>query len=171
MGCARCLSAGSHVCIVSLSLYYTKQDLTVYRTTVLSAMKLVEMKALNSSPDRAYKAVNLSIYFMAEVSAGTFTACLPPLRKTFENLFKKILPDSFLGTSQEQRSYALQTYGSQLNRTERSKPPHERDDESETAILPKEPTEEKDNKGGIVRTTQVSISDASLEHPKADQWV
>jgi len=134
-------------------------------------MKLVEIKALSASPDRAYKDVNLSIYAMAEVTAGTFTACLPPLRKTFENLLKRILLDSFLGTSQEQRSYSLPTYASQLNRTERSKPPHERDDESETAILPSQQNEDKDNKGGIVRTTQVSISEALPEQPKADQWV
>lgn len=138
---------------------------------MISALKLVEMKALNSSADPAYKAVNLSIYSMAEVAAGTFTACLPPLRKRFETLLKKILPDSFLGTSQKQSSYAMPAYGSQLSRTERSKPPHESDDESETAILPEEQNEDRDNKGGIMRTTHVSISDDLPGHPKGDQWV
>jgi hypothetical protein len=138
---------------------------------VISALKLVEMKALNSSADPPYKAVNLSIYSMSEVAAGTFTACLPPLRKTFETLLKKVLPDSFLGSSQKQSSYAMPAYGSQLSRTERTKPPHESDDESETAILPEQQNEEKDIKGGILRTTHVSISGDSPNPPKGDQWV
>lgn len=170
MGCARCIFAGSRV-LYPTFLHHTKQHLTVCRTTVISILELVEIKTLSSSPDSAYKAINLVIYYMAEASASTFTACLPPLRKTFENLFKKILPDSFCGTSQDHGSYSLPTYVSQHNRTERLEPPHERDDKSETAILRKEKNEEKDNEGGIVRTTQVSISDSSTEHPKVDQCV
>lgn len=143
----------------------------MYSTTVISALKLVEMRALNTSHDPTYTGVNLTIYSMAEVAAGTFTACLPPLRKTFETLLKKVLPDSFLGSSnsRKQSSYALPAYGSQLSRTG-AKPPHESDDESETAILPEEQTTNKESKGGIMRTTHVSVSDVPGDQ-KSEQWV
>lgn len=135
---------------------------------MISAFKLYEVRALNYSSDPSYTSVNLTIYSVTEVAAGTFAACLPPLRKTFESILKKVLPESLVGTSKNQsNNYALPAYGSQLSRSG-NKPPHESDDESETAILPDEPSE-KDTRGGITRTTHVSIS--GLPTPKGDQFV
>lgn len=110
------------------------------------------MRALNDSPDPTYTAVPLSIFSQTEVCAGMITSCLPPLRKTFENLLKRVLPESVVGSSKTKgNSYALPAYGSQLSRTG-VKPNHDTDGESEEHILdPKS--------GGIVRTTQVSIYD------------
>ena len=114
------------------------------------------MRALHDSTDGTYQAVNLTIFSMTEVASGIFTSSLPPLRKTLESLLRKVLPESVMGSSKRQggSSYALPAYGSQLSRTA-NKPKHEMDDESERAILPDEPG--LDTKGGIVKTTHVSI--------------
>ncbi|KAF2006844.1 hypothetical protein P154DRAFT_480599 [Amniculicola lignicola CBS 123094] len=126
-------------------------------TTTISALKFYEMRALHDSLDPSYKAVNLSIYSNAEVAAGIITASLPPLRKTIENLLKKVLPEGFMGMATSRtkgNSYNMPVYGSQNSRTE--KPKHEQDDGSEKAILPEEFG--WDNKTGIVRTTHFSVA-------------
>ncbi|KAF1345610.1 hypothetical protein EJ07DRAFT_170007 [Lizonia empirigonia] len=62
--------------------------------TIISAVKLYEIKALNESADVPYESVNLSILSVTEVFVGTLTASLPPLRLLFESLLNKILPES-----------------------------------------------------------------------------
>ncbi|KAH6864661.1 Alpha/Beta hydrolase protein [Alternaria alternata] len=106
-------------------------------TTTISALKLYEMKSLNESPDPTYSAVNLSVFAIAEVFVGVFTACLPPLRKTFENLLRKVLPTSITGGSGKgsRQSYALQNTGPQMS-GKSSKRKHDTDDDSELGILP-----------------------------------
>jgi hypothetical protein len=130
--------------------------LTHSRTTIVSALKLYEMKSLNESNDPAYTAVNLSVFAIAEVFAGAFTASLPPLRKTFEIMLRKVLPTSLTGASikQSRQSYALQGVESQ------TKPKYETDINSECGILPDgySDSERKGSDHEIMKTTQVTIS-------------
>ncbi|ORY14294.1 hypothetical protein BCR34DRAFT_237998 [Clohesyomyces aquaticus] len=139
-------------------------------TTTISALKLYEIRALNDSDDPTFTSVRLSIYSMTEVAAGIFTACLPPLRKTFENLLKRVLPESLTGTSRSRKKgsqYELHGYGSGISRPD-PKPKHDldRDSDSEKAILPPD----KDMKNGrerIVRTTSISVyGEQQSEHSK-----
>ncbi|KAF2448078.1 hypothetical protein P171DRAFT_452095 [Karstenula rhodostoma CBS 690.94] len=67
-------------------------------TTSISALKLYEMKSLYASSDPTYASVNLSIFAVSEVFVGAFTASLPPLRKTFETLLRRVLPESSMGS-------------------------------------------------------------------------
>ncbi|KAF1831958.1 alpha/beta-hydrolase [Decorospora gaudefroyi] len=126
-------------------------------TTTISALKLYEMKALYDSPDPTYTSVNLSIFAIAEVFVGAFTASLPPLRKTFETQLHKVLPASLTGgsTKNSRQSYALQDRGSHPSAT---RPKHELDDNSECGILPEDAstTEGKGSDQAIMKTTDMS---------------
>jgi hypothetical protein len=145
--------------------------LTLYRTTTISALKLYEMKSLNESDDPAYTAVNLSVFANAEVFAGAFTASLPPLRKTFEILLRKIIPTRLTGasTKHSRQSYALQ--GAESH----TRPKHETDIDSECDILPDDysGSERKGSDHAIMETTQVWISaDAkSIASRRNSDWV
>jgi len=135
-------------------------SLTRLSTTTISALKLYEMKSLNESPDPTYSSVNLSIFAIAEVFVGAFTASLPPLRKTFENGLRKVLPTSLTGGSGKgsRQSYALQVSGPQVSGRS-SKPKHETDDDSELGILPDEASHErKGSDHAIMKTTHVSVT-------------
>jgi hypothetical protein len=129
------------------------------------------MKSLNESNDPAYTAVNLSVFAIAEVFAGAFTATLPPLRKTFENLLRSVLPTSLPGasTKHSRQSYALQVVESQ------TRPKYETDIDSECGILPDdyEGSERKGSDHAITKTTQVTISaDAkSITSRRHNDWV
>lgn len=153
MGCARSLPPSA---LVSARLSFADfQPNQFLRTTTISALKLYEIRALHNSSDSTYESTDLTIFSVTEVASGIFTSCLPPLRKTFENLLRRVLPESIMGTSRKQgSSYALPAYGSQLSRVS-NKPRHEVDDGSEKAILPDEI--EMNTKGGIRRTTSVSV--------------
>lgn len=146
-------------------------------TTTISALKLYEMKSLYDSPDPTYTSVNLSIYAIAEVFVGAFTASLPPMRKTFENLLHKVLPASLTGASRSTgNSYALKGVGSQPStKSSSSRPKHDCDDDSELGILPEDtiiPGKELDNT--IVRTTHVAVSaddKSEISRRRQDDWV
>jgi hypothetical protein len=148
--------------------------LIAFRTTTISALKLYEMKSLNESPDPTYSSVNLSIFAIAEVFVGAFTASLPPLRAAIENVLHKFLPSSFTGGSAKnsRNSYALK--GSSPRGTRSTKPKHETDDNSERGILPKDAEGTGKGDNAIMKTTLVSVTadDKSInnEHQQ-DRWV
>jgi hypothetical protein len=101
---------------------------------------------------------------VSENSVAIIVACLPPLRRTFDDFLKRILPDSFLskmGASQPQsHNNALQSYYAR----NKSKPTSHsvEDDESELAILPDAEYLENSH-GKIVRTTKVVVTNESTE--------
>jgi hypothetical protein len=143
-------------------------------TTTLSALKLYEVRSLNNSPDPTYTAVNLSIYAMAEVFVAAFTACLPPLRKTFDTMLHQMLPNiSFVATpGQTHGSHELRG-GSNRSVMDRVSALRKGSDaDSDHAFL-----ENRD--GGkeldieILKTTQVSVEvdDQTLESRRDDDWV
>lgn len=128
---------------------------------------------LQGQAEAYYESVSLSIWSITEISIGIVVANLPPLRKSFDGMFKHILPDSvtdkvFSGKpSQGQgQSYNLPTYRSQVTRrstieamTGRSAR-QTKDNESDKAILEDlegEYTGKKFSKRGIMRTTRVSV--------------
>lgn len=119
------------------------------------------MKSLNESPDPTYTAVNLSVFAVAEVFVGVFTACLPPLRKTFENILRNVIPTSISGGSGKgsRQSYALQNTGPQMS-GKLSRPKHETDDDSELGILPGQEatSERKGSDQAIMKTTHVEVT-------------
>lgn len=133
------------------------------------------MKSLKNSPDPTYTSVNLSVFAIAEVFVGAFTASLPPLRKTFENLLHKILPASLTGVSKTtENRYALKGVGSQLS-TKPAKPKHECDDDSERSIFPADQISiGKGSDHAITKTTQVSVTADSfsvVSKNQQDDWV
>jgi hypothetical protein len=129
------------------------------------------MKSLNESDDPTYTAINLSVFAIAEVFAGAFTASLPPLRKTFEMLLRKVLPTSLSGasTKHSRQSYALQGAES------RTRPKHETDIDSECGILPDDysGSERKGSDHAIMKTTQVMVSadSKSIASRRDRDWV
>ncbi|KAF3031907.1 hypothetical protein E8E12_002200 [Didymella heteroderae] len=113
-------------------------------TTIISAIKLYEIKALNESVDVAYQSVNLSVLSVTEVFVGTLTASLPPLRLLFENLLNRARPNTTTSIHDQSKkdSYVLSNW---------QKPRKSADNSSEDAILDPPPT------AIIVRTTHVII--------------
>lgn len=133
------------------------------------------MKALNASSDATYTSVNLSIFAIAEVFVGAFTACLPPLRKTFENLLHKALPAGLTGSSKNTRnSYVLKGMGSQQS-AKSARLKQESDGDSERGILPEDQmSTRKGSDHVIMKTTLVSVTaddDVSTSRHGQDDWV
>jgi hypothetical protein len=131
------------------------------------------MKSLWTSTDPTYTSINLSIFAVTEVFVGAFTASLPPLRKTFETILCRVLPESILGSSSHSRksmgknSYALKEVGNSyvLNGNaagSQSRPKHDLDNDSEHSMLEaqhsKHSMEGKDSVGMITCTTDLSVT-------------
>jgi hypothetical protein len=162
--------------------------LMVPSTTTISALKLYEMKSLYSSPDPTYTSLNLSIFAVSEVFVGAFTASLPPLRKTFETLLRRVLPESIIGSASRSRksagkgtgnSYVMKEVGNSyvLNGNvsdNKSRPKHDLDNDSEHSILEAQRSlEGKDNVGNITCTTEISVSgdDRGSVRSRGHDWV
>jgi hypothetical protein len=138
------------------------------------------MKSLNSSPDPTYSSVNLSIYAIAEVFVGVFTACLPPLRKTFDDFLHKVLPAGLLSSrgTRSRDSYALEgalkVYGNPTSDVskEAKATANESDADSDYAILEEHELRVQASQDEILRTTQVSITvdDKSSQRSGNDSW-
>jgi hypothetical protein len=131
------------------------------------------MKALNESPDPTYTSVNLSIYAIAEVFVGVFTACLPPLRKTFDDVLRKLLPAGMVSSRETRDSYALQKVSNRSNTTKESKVKHESDADSDYAILEENLPRAQRSVDEIVKTTEVSVTvdDKTSERSRGGDWV
>lgn len=159
-----------------------------FSTTIISALKLYEMKSLYSSPDPTYTSLNLSIFAVTEVFVGAFTASLPPLRKTFETLLRSVLPESIIGSAPRSRksvskgtgnSYAMREVGNSYvlegNKSEnKSRPKHDLDNDSEHSILEAQSSlEGKDTVGNITCTTEISVSgdDRGSVRSRGHDWV
>ncbi|KAH6633621.1 hypothetical protein C7974DRAFT_175493 [Boeremia exigua] len=156
-------------------------------TTTISALKLYEMKSLYSSPDPTWSGVNLSIFAIAEVFVGAFTASLPPLRKTFETQLRRVLPESILGSSSRSRkstgkgtgnSYVMKEIGNSyvMNGNmmgNQQRPKHDLDNDSEHSILQTQPSlEGKEASTQITCTTEISVAgdDRSIQS-RGHDWV
>ncbi|KAF1343466.1 hypothetical protein EJ07DRAFT_170203 [Lizonia empirigonia] len=106
--------------------------------TIISAVKLYEIKALNESADVPYESVNLSILSVTEVFS----------------LLNKILPESAASIrgNSHMNKYVLSNYGS----NPRTKPGFD-DGSSEQAIILPDP-QGSAKKGHILRTTHVRMT-------------
>ncbi|KAL5376934.1 hypothetical protein PMIN06_011264 [Paraphaeosphaeria minitans] len=62
--------------------------------TVCSIFKTVELKTLAETKDPTWDGVNLTIWSATELSVGILVASLPPLRKQFEMILRKVLPST-----------------------------------------------------------------------------
>jgi hypothetical protein len=100
---------------------------------------------------------------VSENSMAIIVACLPPLRRTFDDFLKRILPEQLLtkmGASQPRsQNNALPTIYSNKNRGfgGTTKSGVEEDAESEMGIL-EEGDYVEDGHGRILRTTKVVIT-------------
>jgi hypothetical protein len=152
---------------------------TSHSAALISALKLYEIKALNESRDIPYESVNLSIFSVSEVLVGTLTASFPPLRKLFENLLNKVLPESLVSSKRRthMNSYVLPDYSShrETRRPRRGDP--DCDDHSEKTILPDASASSTHivtgKSGEIVRTTQVTLTVDDQEpesKPRREEW-
>jgi hypothetical protein len=132
------------------------------------------MKSLNSSPDPTYSSVNLSIYAISEVFVGVFTACLPPLRKTFDQVLRKILPAGLLSSraSKSRESCALKPLSDHSDTIKRSKAGHTSDGDSERSMLEGNELKGKKSHDEILKTTQliVTIDDKESERGRDGSW-
>ncbi|KAJ4989764.1 integral membrane protein [Stagonosporopsis vannaccii] len=157
-------------------------------TTTISALKLYEMKSLYSSADPTWTGVNLSIFAVAEVFVGAFTASLPPLRKTFETLLRRVLPESIIGSASRSRksvgkgtgnSYVMKEIGNSyvMNGNaigSQQRPKHDLDNDSEHSILEAQQSlEGKDSVGTITCTTEISVAgdDRGSVMSRGHNWV
>jgi hypothetical protein len=128
------------------------------------------MKSLNSSPDPTYTSVNLSIYAIAEVFVGVFTACLPPLRKSFDQVLHKVLPAGLISSrnTKSRDSYAIKPLSNPSHVAKGAKGSHESDADSDCGIL-----KTKESRDEIIRTTLVSVTidDKASEDKRSGDWV
>lgn len=145
------------------------------------------MKSLNESVDPTYTSVNLSIFAVTEVFVGAFTASLPPLRKTFETVLRRILPESVIGTSRSRKSmgkspgnsYVMKEIGNSyvLNGNavgSVGRPKHDLDNDSEHSILEVQNSQEgKETLGTITCTTEISVGgdDKGSMRSRGHDWV
>lgn len=135
-----------------------------HSTTIISAFKLYEIKALAESQDIGCESVNLSILSVTEVLVGTLTASLPPLRRLFDTVLSRVLPESVMQTkdqSQTTPSYVLPEY-THTNTRRTRRDDHNCDDSSEKTILTDaagSSTNVVQGKSGeILRITDVSMT-------------
>lgn len=147
------------------------------RTTVISAVKLYEIKALNASKDVPYESITLSVLSVAEVLVGALTSSLPPLRHLFETTLNKVLPESVLGARGRTNgnSYALPSYSSNLNTRRSRRGDHESDNGSEKTILQEAAGSNtqviQGKTGEIMRTTHVSLTvDNTEPRSRNEDW-
>jgi hypothetical protein len=174
MGRSHCISPWSHV---SAPTRINRQRLILLSsTTTISALKLYEMKSLNNSPDPTYSSVNLSIYAISEVFVGVFTACLPPLRKTFDQILHKVLPVGLLSSrgTKSRDSCALKAFSDPSSSTaKKSKSAHTSDGDSDYAILEENGLKAKGSHDEIVKTTQLSVTvdDRVSDNHRSGDWV
>jgi hypothetical protein len=121
---------------------------------------LWDFQRIQNVKEAYYESVTLSIWSMAEVTAGIVVANLPPLRKSFDSFFKHVIPstgsnevlsrDAF--NNRKFESYSLPTYHSQTKRPRG-------DGESDKAIL-EEVGSEKEHGHGIMKTTEIEVGRA-----------
>ncbi|PVI05908.1 hypothetical protein DM02DRAFT_667906 [Periconia macrospinosa] len=147
--------------------------------TVCSIFKTIELKTITKTKDPTWDGVNLAIWSGSELYVGILIASLPPLRKAFDDFFKRYFPKLGQTTRSNTGGYEnygketsashnihLQTFGSKNPRANRPQGESvlDSDDESAKAILDDGPF-----KGdGIRKTTQVTIDEErSIDRPSA----
>jgi hypothetical protein len=132
------------------------------------------MKSLNTSKDPTYTSVDLSIYAIAEVFIGVFTACLPPLRKTFEDVLRKVLPEGLISSraTKSRKSYALEALSNPPSTIKKSVSDHTSDEDSDYAIMEEQRSQVQSSHEDIVKTTQVivTVDDYASERQKNGDW-
>ncbi|KAF2792666.1 hypothetical protein K505DRAFT_246244 [Melanomma pulvis-pyrius CBS 109.77] len=138
--------------------------------TAVSIAKVVAFARvlLRPSKNGLYHATTISVLSLSENSIAIIVACLPPLRRTFDNLLMKILPErlrgSIGGSQPPSRNFALPSYYS--NKSIHGNTDVHGDAESSTAILPEDEYIEDAN-GRIIKTTKVTVvrspSDSTAE--------
>lgn len=64
-----------------------------------SIFKTIELSALKKTRDPTWDGVNLTIWAATELSVGILIASLPPLRKVFDKIFRRMLPSTFMSRS------------------------------------------------------------------------
>ncbi|KAL1798177.1 hypothetical protein ACET3X_002214 [Alternaria dauci] len=136
--------------------------------TICSIFKTIELKSITKTQDPTWDGVSLTIWSSSELSIGILIASLPPLRKAFDHLFRKILPSTMTGSGKTPkygygRSTGQGANSIHMKNFQGSKAYHSRlpgesildgDDESDRAILPDE-----ENKGpGIMKSTNVQVT-------------
>jgi hypothetical protein len=120
---------------------------------------------ITETRDPTWDGVNLTIWSSSEASIGILIASLPPLRKAFDHLFQRILPSTLQNSHKTpQYGYGHSSHGNiRMNTFQSSKAYHSRipgesvldnDGDSDRAIL-----EEEGKGSGIMKTTQVTVSD------------
>jgi hypothetical protein len=98
---------------------------------------------------------------MAEVTAGIVMANLPPLRKSFDNLFKYVLPSAdsnnalsrYKYSNHKLDSYNFPNYQSQITRSRG-------DGESDKAILEEDEGEDRKYGLGLMIATHIDVKRA-----------
>jgi hypothetical protein len=141
--------------------------LTFNSATICSIFKTIELKSITKTQDPTWDGVSLTIWSSSELSIGILIASLPPLRKAFDHLFKKILPSTLTGSGKTpQYGYGRSTNAAgnsiHMNNFQGSKAYHSRlpgesildgDDESDRAIL-----DDDHKNAGIVKSTNVQVT-------------
>lgn len=159
-------------------LFTKLEKLTEKSATICSIFKTIELKTLTKTRDPTWDGVNLAIWSGSELYVGILIASLPPLRKAFDDLFRRYFPALGRTTRSNTNGYEnygkdtsgshnvhLQTFGSKNPRAPVRGPGEsvlDSDDESAKGIL-----EETHGKGdGIRKTTQVTIDEErSIDSP------
>lgn len=140
--------------------------------TSLSIAKLFDLRrVLTLKENFLYESVSLSILSVAEVGVGIITACLPPLRKTFDELLSKMMPETVWetyptegeGRAQSSHNYAMPVFGFGSKSSNGTTATATSDGESQRAIVREEDMDH--THGALGKTTLITVENIEMQPP------
>ncbi|KAH6669046.1 hypothetical protein B0J14DRAFT_156097 [Halenospora varia] len=142
--------------------------------TSLSIAKLFDLRrVLTLKENFLHESVSLSILSVAEVGVGIITACLPPLRKTFDELLSKIMPETVWETyftdgetrTQRSQNYAMPLFAFGSKPSNGTTATTTSDGESQRAIVTEEDVD--DTHEVLGKTTLITVENVEMQPPPA----
>jgi hypothetical protein len=73
-------------------------------------VKTCTLPALLKIKDPTWESTDLVIWFGIELSVGVLIAALPPLKKQFDGIFRRLLPSTFLNSKPRSRAPGIPLY-------------------------------------------------------------
>ena len=127
-------------------------------------MKTFTLPALLKTKDPTWESTDLVLWSGIELSVGVLTAALPPLRKQFDRLFRRLLPSNILDSKPRTRApLGIPFYDVSKSNRRRTRIEGDDDDgDSERRILAGHGA-----KGEITKTVEIrhEESDCSAQMP------
>jgi hypothetical protein len=140
----------------------TFANVSNFSATICSIFKTIDLKIITQTQDPTWDGVNLTIWSSCELSIGIIIASLPPLRKAFDDLFKKLLPSTLTNPGKPPQNGYGNSTNIHMSTFQSGKAYHSRlpggsvldDSDSDRAVL-----EDEEGKAGMIKTTKVMVTE------------